>query len=76
MHPADILYVPNDAVKAVALQAMALAVAFVTSVAIYRIGISDIEKEDMSEDSQDHTAGPRHTRELWRAVFSLGESRR
>jgi protein involved in polysaccharide export with SLBB domain len=38
MHPADILYVPNDTVKAVALQAMALAVAFVTSVAIYRIG--------------------------------------
>ena len=37
MHPADILYVPNDAVKAVALQAMALAVAFVTSVAIYRV---------------------------------------
>jgi protein involved in polysaccharide export with SLBB domain len=38
MHPADILYVPNDTVKAVALQAMALAIAFVTSVAIYRIG--------------------------------------
>jgi hypothetical protein len=37
IHLADILYVTNDAVKVVALQAIALAVAFVTSVAIYRI---------------------------------------
>jgi protein involved in polysaccharide export with SLBB domain len=39
MHPADILYVPNDMVKAVALQAIALAVALGSSVAIYRIGL-------------------------------------
>ena len=38
MHPADILYVPNDMVKAVALQAIALAVALGSSVAIYRLG--------------------------------------
>jgi protein involved in polysaccharide export with SLBB domain len=38
MHPADILYVPNDMVKAVAIQAIALAVALGSSVAIYRLG--------------------------------------
>jgi polysaccharide biosynthesis/export protein len=37
MHPADILYVPDDKVKAVALQAIALAVALTTSVAIYHL---------------------------------------
>ena len=37
MHASDILYVPDDMVKAVALQAIALAVAFATSVAIYRL---------------------------------------
>jgi protein involved in polysaccharide export with SLBB domain len=37
MHPADILYVPNDTVKAVALQAMALAIALGSSVAIYHL---------------------------------------
>jgi protein involved in polysaccharide export with SLBB domain len=37
MHAADILYVPNDMVKSVALQAIALAVALGSSVAIYRI---------------------------------------
>jgi protein involved in polysaccharide export with SLBB domain len=37
MHPSDILYVPNDTVKAVALQAIALAVALGSSVVFYHI---------------------------------------
>jgi protein involved in polysaccharide export with SLBB domain len=37
MHASDILYVPDDRVKAVTLQAFALAVALTTSVAIYRL---------------------------------------
>ena len=37
MHPSDILYVPDDIVKSVTLQAIALAVAFGSSVAIYRL---------------------------------------
>jgi polysaccharide biosynthesis/export protein len=37
MHASDILYVPDDKVKAVTLQAIALAVALTTSVAIYRL---------------------------------------
>ena len=37
MHPSDILYVPDDMVKNVALQAIALAVALGSSVAIYRL---------------------------------------
>ena len=37
MHPSDILYVPDDVVKSVALQAIALTVALGTSVAIYRL---------------------------------------
>ena len=37
MHASDILYVPDDKVKAVALQAIALAVALTSSVAIYRL---------------------------------------
>ena len=37
MHASDILYVPDDRVKAVTLQAFTLAVALTTSVAIYRL---------------------------------------
>ena len=37
LHPADILYVPDDMVKSVALQAIALAVALGSSVAIYHL---------------------------------------
>ena len=37
LHPADILYVPDDIVKSVALQAIALAVALGSSVAIYHL---------------------------------------
>ena len=37
MHPSDILYVPDDIVKSVTLQAIALAVALGSSVAIYRL---------------------------------------
>ena len=37
MHASDILYVPDDKVKAIALQAIALTVALGTNVAIYRI---------------------------------------
>jgi protein involved in polysaccharide export with SLBB domain len=37
MHASDILYVPDDRVKAIALQAIALTVALGTNVAIYRI---------------------------------------